>query len=91
MRVKGRLEWIYIEWNIDIGVKWMFVFNEIFGSILGKIILGFVSVMYVVVDGWIFDCVGEFIMVLIFGDFVIVGYKRYNFIGEDFILRFCCR
>lgn len=51
MRVKGRLEGIYIEWNIDIGVKWMFVFNEIFGSILGKFILGFVSVMYVVVDG----------------------------------------
>lgn len=51
MRVKGRIEGIFIEWKIDIGVKWMFVFKGIFVSILEKFILGCVSVIYVVVDG----------------------------------------
>lgn len=36
MRVKGRLEGIHTEWNIDTGDKRMFVSNETFGSILGK-------------------------------------------------------
>lgn len=51
MRVKGRLEGIYIEWNIDIGDKWMFVFNEIFGSILGKKYFRFCK-CYVCCSGW---------------------------------------
>lgn len=91
MRVKGRLEGIHTEWNIDTGAKRMFVSNETFGSILGKTTLGPVSATYVVADGRTLDCAGESTMVLIFGDLVIVGYKRHNLIGEDFILRFCCR
>lgn len=65
--------------------------NETFGSILGKPTLGPVSATYVVADGRTVDCAGESTMVLIFGNLVIVGYKRHNLIGEVFILRFCCR
>lgn len=59
--------------------------NETFGSILENPTLGPVSATYVVADGRTLDCAGESTMVLIFGDSVIVGYKRQNIIGVDFI------
>lgn len=95
IRIKGRIERIFIEYNIDIGVLWVFVFKKIFVSNLDKLILGYVSVIFVVVDGLIFECSGEGIMVLIFGDdvfeyLVFVGDVKYNFLGEDFIERYCC-